>query len=160
MEIMSVFCICGVCVPYNAIWPFLLLALRPIWDWLKKVLGMESKSSTCDDAKGSCCSSADKAVKKKSGTFPEQHFALAEAENLPGMWTEGVRVLRWVSPAPLYSITLIPHLLSIFLLLLPPAILDDASMTVLKFTATWCKPCKKIEPAFGKTPLIPISHLP
>lgn len=90
---MAVFCICGVCVPYNAIWPFLLLALRPLWDWLKKVLGIETKGSSADNLKndtaagGSCCSSGgDTCTKKKSGTFPQEHFDLTEADTLPGMF--------------------------------------------------------------------------
>jgi hypothetical protein len=87
---MAVFCICGVCIPYNAIWPFLLLALRPLWDWLKKVLGMETKGSSADNQKndttvgGSCCSGADKSTKKKSSAFPQEHFDLTEADTLPG----------------------------------------------------------------------------
>ena len=124
------FCFCGVCIPYNAIWPIILIAAKYLWDWVQvHVLGREvkaekGKAGVKDDAKSeagaSCCSGkaevSDCAAKNKSSgtssvkssTYPASHFYLTEEHDLS-------------------------------------AILKDAP-TVLKFTASWCKPCKKMEP--------------
>ncbi len=122
---MACLCIGPICIPYNAIWPFLLLALKPLWEWLQKLAGVApSKSAssslpaaTAATATGSsdpacCCSTTDKAAnsKSKSAAFPGTHFELSPEQDLR-------------------------------------AVISD-TCTVVKFTASWCKPCKLIAPAF------------
>ena len=36
---MALLCICGVCIPYSALWPLLLLILKPIYDYFQKLFG-------------------------------------------------------------------------------------------------------------------------
>ena len=45
---MSVFCIGGICIPYSVIWPFILIALKQIWDWIS---GGKTKVSNLDQIK-------------------------------------------------------------------------------------------------------------
>jgi thiol-disulfide isomerase/thioredoxin len=122
---MSCLCIGPICIPYNAIWPFLLLALKPLWEWLQKLAGVAPKKSsstslpaaTADAFTGGkeqscCCTSTDKTaeMKKKSAAFPATHFELSQEQDLR-------------------------------------AVISD-SFTVVKMTASWCKPCKLIAPTF------------
>lgn len=39
-------CIGGCCIPYNAIWPLLLLILQPVWGFVSKLLGLDSKKAS------------------------------------------------------------------------------------------------------------------
>ncbi len=122
---MSCLCIGPICIPYNAIWPFLLLALKPLWEWLQKLAGVAPNKSassslpaaTADAVAGKsepacCCSGTDKAanLKTKSAAFPATHFELSPQQDLRAVITD--------------------------------------SFTVVKFSAPWCKPCKLIAPTF------------
>jgi thiol-disulfide isomerase/thioredoxin len=102
---MSVFCICGVCVPYSIFWPFLLIILKPIFEYIQKVFGIEKKKvegkAACS-SEPTCCN-----VKQaKRGTFN-----LTDSDD----WS---------------------------------ALSSSTDLTFIRFTASWCAPCKKIEPFF------------
>lgn len=102
---MAVLCVCGFCVPYSIFWPFLLIFLKPFFEYFQKFFGVEKKkceekSSTSNVS--SCCN----AKEKKSGTFN-----LTDADD-------------WL------------------------ALSSSADLTFIRFTASWCAPCKKIEPVF------------
>ena len=162
---MAAICFCGVCIPYNAIWPIILIAAkyvervvsivlcvlclsrlspppttltnplhpsythhdyRYLWDWFQvHVLGREVKPKAkavngvaAAAGTSSCCSDKDTATKS--------------CANLRGTATGKSDKY----PATHFYLTE-EHNLS--------DILTDAP-TLLKFTASWCKPCKKVEP--------------
>ena len=50
------FCICGVCIPMNAIWPIALFLLKPIWNYLRSwYTGEPIDKSASTSTGGSCC---------------------------------------------------------------------------------------------------------
>lgn len=102
---MSVLCVCGVCVPYSIFWPFLLIILKPIFEYIQKLFGVEKKKveekATCS-SESTCCN----AKQIRSGTFN-----LTDTDD----WS---------------------------------ALSSSADLTFIRFTASWCAPCKKIEPVF------------
>ena len=127
-------CFCGVCIPYNAIFPVIMIALKYIWDWIqinmlgrsKDVKKVDSSGSSAPNLRGSAsentsdvkdknctdkncaCEEPTSQTNGKSSKYPSDHFYLTKEHDLNGL------------------------------------LLD--SPCVLKFTASWCKPCKKIEP--------------
>lgn len=102
---MAVICICGFCIPYSTLWPFVLLFLKPLFDYLRTFFGVEAKKSQ-DDLVSCNATSCCKPQIEKSGIFD-----LTADDN----WN----ILR-----------------------------NKPSLTFVRFTASWCAPCKKIEPTF------------
>lgn len=103
---MSLFCICGVCIPVNVIWPIILLFLKPIWDFLFKStakLNDTSIASTDASQASSSSSSLDMMADDGKALYLTDDIDLKKELSL----TERVVLIR--------------------------------------FTAEWCKPCKKIE---------------
>ena len=127
---MSVICCGGICIPYSALLPLLLLILRPVWAFVCKVLGIENfleKKANTEVKEGEVqCSGGVCRMKGKSDgaepapvsaaePIPEGPFYLSQQMS----WKE---VLQSSYKRPL----------------------------LLRFTATWCKPCKEVEPLFTK----------
>jgi thioredoxin 1 len=112
------FCICGVCIPVNALWPMLLFLLKPMWNYLKSWWTgnpVEKSESTppagvvCKD--GVCC--------------------MAPKEKL--LIIDGVNLIDVVESEDKTQFDDIKH---------------APNGALVRFTASWCKPCKKIEPEF------------
>ena len=112
-------CICGFCIPLNALWPIVLFVLRPIWNyigpWFTGKPADDKKKTTpsgmvCDG--DSCCM-----VSKPKQLIKDDINLLniSEVEDDVALFTE-------VKQA------------------------KDGSL--VRFTAPWCKPCKEIEPEF------------
>ena len=126
---MALFCICGVCVPYSALVPLLLLAIKwvveklvcagllPEWieDKLARAIAQAprgAKKSVQSSAAtvSTCCSSASAAAPQSSGLVKE----IQSHEE----WE------RLVSSSG-----------------------EDATV-IVKWTASWCQPCKAIQPLY------------
>lgn len=132
------FCICGVCIPVSLLWPLLLLAVKPIYDFLAGYFGWQplqaTKSKTmkggectsdgcCNLATGECGPDNDtgKPVAEKSGTGrsagDSNYITLQSNDASPSL----DEIISSAGP----------------------------NVTYLKFTASWCRPCKEIEPTFA-----------
>jgi thioredoxin 1 len=125
-------CIGGCCIPISLFWPLLLLAIKPIYNYLASVFGWkaisENNKSECKDSccplsqdKSDCNSSTTAEIKNNEKNCDphhpltgHNHIVLNEDDTLDAhVQSRGVGQICFV-----------------------------------KFTATWCRPCKEIEPHF------------
>lgn len=125
---MALCCIGGVCVPYTAVVPLIVLALKWVVEklvsagllpaWLLAKLGggsSSSSSSTCKtSSSSSCCAPSNTTSDPAAASTPpvKMHVITDEAEWSP--------------------------------------LLASHRLVVVKLTASWCKPCKVIQPAFER----------
>ena len=117
-------CIGGCCIPYNAIWPLLLLILQPVWGFVSKLLGLDGKdkqkpatdTQTVDNGKDSVslAGSKGKVCDCCVGIPDESPFTYGEGQDM-----EFEKVIM------------------------------SGTTVFVRFTASWCKPCKAIEPEFN-----------
>ena len=141
---MSCLCIGGVCIPYSALLPMLLIGLQWIAsqfakvgllpDFIAKLLRMDNKKKvvnvvSCDE-KG-CCGSSHKSAGRGDSVVTSATSTCTtddeDDDNHEDVTVEHVDNLdRWEE---------------IFTT-------SKTSTLFVKFTADWCKPCKAIQPAY------------
>eukprot|EP01041_Mallomonas_annulata_P002041 gene2041-3969_t len=95
---MTVCCIGPVCIPVAAIWPLLLLFIKPLWTYIKKFFFVTPAE-----------------VKKETDGLDEKPRTAAAFLDDESDWNN---------------------------------IIGSKELTIVRFTASWCKPCKRIEPYF------------
>lgn len=117
--IMSVCCIGGICIPYTAIIPLLLLALRWLAEKLARLgllpesvvqhLGIHiTEQQECNQDGKSCCNATKKSITK------------------PNKLVHSVESMQdWRS------------------------LKEEHNVLMVKFTATWCRPCQEVAPVFA-----------
>lgn len=142
---MSAICLCGICIPYSAILPLLLVLFqylcRPLYrmglipEVLAKKLGIASSSSS---SSSSCCKSA--AEKETSGTTSftstESSITSSTADDTTAQQQqqdEKQTIVQITSKEQLQQL-----------------MQKQPQIIILKFTADWCKPCKAIQPLYQK----------
>lgn len=76
---MSVLCIGGICIPYSVIWPFVLIFLKQIWDF---VTGGKKENKLAAGVSGD--SSPDK---KPLGSFKLKEVMLFQFKSFSGYVT-------------------------------------------------------------------------
>jgi len=110
---MSTLCIGGVCIPYSAIIPFIMMGLKYLLNYFK--FQKEEKKSVegggCCDLTSSCCS-------KKTTTAVYDAPTKVQVIESEEEWDT--------------------------------TFLQKKETIVIKFTATWCSPCKKISPFYAQ----------
>ena len=102
-------CIGGVCIPYSALWPLLLLFLKPLLQYLFPTL-YAKKDNDVD-------------LKNKKMTIPTAQ------EETNKVYKDG-------------------EVIEIELESEFSTLLKTSKLVVIKFTASWCGPCKKIQPMY------------
>ena len=145
---MSCLCIGGVCIPYSALLPCLLIGLQWIAsqfakvgllpDFVAKLLRMQNvkKEDSCESKNGCCGSSKSNSKRSESViTTATSSTTSDEDDNTDNeVKVEHVETLqRWEE---IYT----THKSS--------SNNNTSSMLFVKFTAEWCKPCKAIQPAY------------
>lgn len=146
---MALCCIGGVCIPYTAIIPLLIYGLQ----WLLQKLADLGllPESLCQQLQGfmitvnhkpkdvgedSCCSITGKSSKisnVRRGKQSKETVPLSSNGNTEGEMTDHGSMLTTIeSPEDWEQLVAT----------------SDEMMVICKFTATWCKPCKEIQPLF------------
>jgi len=137
---MTAICLCGVCIPYSAIIPLLLVVLqfiaRPLYqmgllpDILAKKLGIVNNSNGKGDE--SCCDSdcnKTSVAGRSESSVSNDSTSTSTATSTPSTSGDG-DVVEITSMAQF------------------KVILQEKNTIFLKFTADWCKPCKAIHPFY------------
>lgn len=103
---MALLCLFGVCIPYSVIWPFILLFLKQVWEFVFQ----------------------KPKVKKNKGTDGDEILANKDILeiDLHGSSVYLTKSMDW------------------------NAIISRERFTIVRFTASWCKPCKELEPLFNE----------
>mmetsp|Transcript_1425 Transcript_1425/g.2607 ORF Transcript_1425/g.2607 Transcript_1425/m.2607 type:complete len:213 (+) Transcript_1425:223-861(+) len=145
---MSAICLCGVCIPYSAILPLLLVLFqylcRPLYrlglipEVLAKKLGIASSSSS---SSSSCCKSA--AEKETSATTSfistESSISSTAADDTTAQQQQQQQQDEKQTIIQITSQEQLQKLMQ-----------TQPQIIILKFTADWCKPCKVIQPLYQK----------
>ena len=132
-------CFGGVCIPCSLLWPVLLLAIKPIYEFLAGIFGWQSfdakKAKACCPVSGTC--SVDGA------TCPGA-AAVSKANDTSSEHSDDTNIDEPKSAVDNYVTLSEDHPTHSSL----ESVLNTTTRVFVKFTAKWCKPCKKIEPHF------------
>jgi thioredoxin 1 len=147
---MAACCIGGVCIPYSAILPlvmvFLQYLIRPLMKlglippWLAQKLGVDSKNednkkqeiSSCGDSCGS--KRRGKHDQKSSSSLTETTSeSCSSRHSFDSQDDDASKVctMKFIQTAKEFEM-----------------FMKESSILVVKFTAEWCKPCKAVQPVF------------
>jgi thioredoxin 1 len=121
---MAALCICGVCIPYSFIWPIILFAFKEVYSFFFG--GKKSDSSPVSDS-GLCCKDGVCELPAKKDDNIKESNADLNVEKKKQIQTES-QIVK--SDEEFQSI------------------INQTSLVFVRFTATWCKPCKEIQPLF------------
>ena len=143
-------CICGVCIPYTALWPIVFLFLRQIYTYFypdakDKVKG---KGDTVGD--GSCCSKT-----KASKYTCDGDVCVLNDDADPVLKTENSDGSASSSPVSTSEQTYVKPSLPVNYkkdMNWEDVIAADKTL-IFRFTAKWCKPCKGLDPFYDQVSL-------
>lgn len=128
---MSAFCFCGICVPYSVIWPLVLFLIKPIYEFVLKFFGWDKvkdqNGSMC--CKDGVCSFTPDSVKNSEKSSQSSSQDCKSGDNINNI------------DGNVFSLS---GGLECF-----QDILKKNPNVIVRFTASWCKPCKEIEPYFN-----------
>jgi thioredoxin 1 len=117
-------CVCGVCIPYSSLLPILFVLFRPLWNLISKFFGFEEKKKDKDICGASCSSCPSE---KTDSPSEEQSTSLSDPKSSNNLLVFKEDEMNWDD------------------------VLASSHTVVCRYTATWCKPCKAVEPIFYKT---------
>eukprot|EP01032_Pedospumella_encystans_P011526 gene11526-13396_t len=120
---MSMICICGVCIPYTALWPIVLLFLRQIYTYFypDQKDKVKSKGDTVDVE-----------LKTENGDGSASPSPVSTSEQTyvkPSLPVNYKKDMNW-----------------------DDVIAADKTL-IFRFTAKWCKPCKGLDPFYDQVSL-------
>lgn len=109
---MSMLCIGGICIPYSAFWPLLLLLLKPVLQYMFPNFYIKKKKE-----EGNSETNSMKISTEEKDTVPNKVYKDNE--------------IIYVESESEFS-----------------TLLKTSTLLIIKFTATWCKPCHAIQPVY------------
>jgi thioredoxin 1 len=133
-------CFGGCCIPDSAIWPVVLILLMPVWNWIKQVLGFDKNEKTSSSggcAPGECTSGCCDSGKVKDSGCTSGCCAPGDTGCTSGCCAPGDSSIPCGNKAFDLSKGMDFN-----------KVISNKDFTVIKFTATWCGPCKKVAPTF------------
>ena len=132
-------CICGICIPYSAVFALLAVIFKPIAaglvqlgilpDWLARKLGIDSTATKNHSEKTTTCC---KEGVVNSATRPQPQPTVAATTTI----SQNGGNISTIQSKEHFESTL-----------------SSYSKVIMKFTASWCKPCKSIHPLYEKLAL-------
>lgn len=147
---MSMICICGVCIPYTALWPLLLLFFQQIYRYFYPVHDEKGKTGKIEkmETKGtpvvdSCCS--NKSSAKNAENIDEK--AKDESVNSPKSAESSLEIESENAKLGSEKETATLPLNYNKSMDWERTIAQDTT-TIFRFTAKWCKPCKGLDPFY------------
>ena len=119
-------CCFGICIPISMLWPILLLAIKPVYNYLAKVFNWTPIGETTKSTDGlctgdTCCIPSNNNNNDDNKEEDNNNNNEEELSNNYIIFNDS------------HSLDEICH---------------KSTHNYLKFTATWCRPCKEIEPVF------------
>mmetsp|Transcript_20857 Transcript_20857/g.23892 ORF Transcript_20857/g.23892 Transcript_20857/m.23892 type:complete len:235 (+) Transcript_20857:47-751(+) len=159
------FCIGGVCVPYSAIVPLILLGLRWVVaklqvyglvpKFLSELMNLNHNKQQQQPQKeevpsSSCCNDKSIALDKGSSSSPansttsnnvKDQFSSSGSSSSPSPSSSSSTIVKEIQSEPEFDELLLLNQNK-------KVIGDNINKTVVKFTASWCKPCHNIQPFY------------
>ena len=123
---MAVFCICGFCIPYSVFWPLILLILKPVLEFFAKTFGWELGE-----------------MKKKNDNNP-QCTSVSETSVTASVSCTSKTDTDAILPTGLFDLESEEQY---------AAAIKESRTTFVRFTSSWCVPCKKLVPLWTELSL-------
>lgn len=120
---MSCLCIGGVCIPYTVLLPMFMVFFKPIWNFIKSLLGIEDKK----EKDKNCCKDGVCSIDNKDNNKDKENNN-KEYECVFSTFSGEIELIEKMN--------------------FDMEILNTTKPIIVRFSAEWCKPCKKIQPDF------------
>jgi len=147
-------CICGVCIPYSALWPIVLLFLRQIYTYFYPDQKDKVKGKADAAGDGTCCSKTKSSKYTCDGDVCVVNNDADEEVNVGVEVRNGEESVS-SSPVTTSEQTYVKPSLPVNYKkdMNWDDVIAEEKTLIFWFTAKWCKPCKGLDPFYDQVSL-------